>query len=165
MAAITISNLENAKLDVDHIADIANSQSLTATDRLGHTKKTLNGYFSDVDTFISKKMDDVDLSVSSKISEIDAVIADQFNLSAATAWKYKIGTTSGTAAGQTTFESLDLEEGNVEVFYNGSHLFHPDDFSYTNTTLTLKAPCVIGDVVIINNFRYPVTVIDGGTYE
>lgn len=41
--AITITDLENAKLDADHIADIATSQLDTATDRLGTSKNTLQG--------------------------------------------------------------------------------------------------------------------------
>jgi hypothetical protein len=43
MPAITITDLNNAKTDVDHIAAIATSASLTATDRLGNVKKTLAG--------------------------------------------------------------------------------------------------------------------------
>jgi hypothetical protein len=43
MPAITPSDLNNAKLDVDHIAAIATSASPTATDRLGNTKLTITG--------------------------------------------------------------------------------------------------------------------------
>lgn len=43
MTAITITDLGNAKLDVDHIAAIATSTAITATDRLGHTKDTIAG--------------------------------------------------------------------------------------------------------------------------
>lgn len=43
MPAITIQDLNNAKTDVDHIAAIATSTALTATDRLGHTKLTVLG--------------------------------------------------------------------------------------------------------------------------
>lgn len=43
MPAITSTDLENAKTDVDHLAAIANSTELTATDRLGRTKRTLAG--------------------------------------------------------------------------------------------------------------------------
>lgn len=43
MPAITITDLTNAKLDVDHIAQVANSDSATATDRLGQTKSTAFG--------------------------------------------------------------------------------------------------------------------------
>lgn len=43
MAAITIADLNTAKLDVDHIAEIATSSALTATDRLGNVKRTLAG--------------------------------------------------------------------------------------------------------------------------
>jgi hypothetical protein len=40
---LQIEDLDNAKEDVDHIADIANSQQPTATDRMGHTKLTIKG--------------------------------------------------------------------------------------------------------------------------
>ena len=43
MTAISITDLTNAKLDVDHIAEIATSLSNTAIDRLGHTKQTMTG--------------------------------------------------------------------------------------------------------------------------
>lgn len=43
MPAITIADLENAKLDVDHIAAITTSTAPTATDRLGQTKQTIAG--------------------------------------------------------------------------------------------------------------------------
>ena len=43
MTAITITDLNNAKLDVDHIAAIATSTGGTATDRLGNVKMTVVG--------------------------------------------------------------------------------------------------------------------------
>lgn len=43
MAAITINDLNNAKLDVEHIAEIATSPEATATDRLGNVKDTVKG--------------------------------------------------------------------------------------------------------------------------
>ncbi|AEK63184.1 GDSL-type esterase/lipase family protein [Collimonas fungivorans] len=43
MTALTIVDLDNAKLDVDHIADIATSPASTATDRKGNTKLTVQG--------------------------------------------------------------------------------------------------------------------------
>ena len=43
MPAININDLNNAKLDADHIAAIATSTSATATDRLGNVKQTMNG--------------------------------------------------------------------------------------------------------------------------
>ncbi len=41
MTAISITDLNNAKTDVDHIADIATSLADTSTDRLGNVKRTL----------------------------------------------------------------------------------------------------------------------------
>lgn len=43
MPAITIPDLNRAKQDVDHIADVATSTALTATDRLGNNKPTVLG--------------------------------------------------------------------------------------------------------------------------
>jgi hypothetical protein len=43
MTGISIADLENAKLDVDHIAEIATSTLATSTDRLGTTKATMAG--------------------------------------------------------------------------------------------------------------------------
>lgn len=43
MTAITVEDLDNAKLDVDLIALVATSLDETATDRLGHVKLTIQG--------------------------------------------------------------------------------------------------------------------------
>lgn len=43
MTSINITDLENAKKDVDHIAEISNSTAMTAIDRMGNTKKTVVG--------------------------------------------------------------------------------------------------------------------------
>lgn len=43
MPAITIPDLNRAKQDVDHIADVATSLVLTVTDRLGNIKQTVRG--------------------------------------------------------------------------------------------------------------------------
>lgn len=48
MVALTITDLNNAKADVDHIATIATSTALTATDRLGRVKKTIDGVIVDL---------------------------------------------------------------------------------------------------------------------
>jgi len=51
MTAITISDLNNAKIDVDHVADVATSQLPTATDRLGHVKSTVQGAVDSLKAF------------------------------------------------------------------------------------------------------------------
>lgn len=43
MPAVTVQDLNNAKIDVDHIAAIATSTATTSTDRLGHEKLTMFG--------------------------------------------------------------------------------------------------------------------------
>ncbi|MDP9891222.1 hypothetical protein J2W32_000319 [Variovorax boronicumulans] len=48
MATIKIPDLNNAKLDVDLLAALATSEALTATDRLGNTKKTWAGIEQDL---------------------------------------------------------------------------------------------------------------------
>src|SRR5690606_36168863 len=43
MPAIQVQDLYNAKLDADHIAEIATSLESTATDRKGNVKRTVKG--------------------------------------------------------------------------------------------------------------------------
>lgn len=54
MAAVTITDLNNAKLDVDHIADIATSLAFTATDRKGRSKLTMVGAINSIAAFTSR---------------------------------------------------------------------------------------------------------------
>ena len=51
MPTITIADLNKAKQDVDHIAELSTSQALTATDRLGNTKDTLAGAMYKISAF------------------------------------------------------------------------------------------------------------------
>lgn len=48
MPSINLNDLNNAKADVDHIAAIATSPALTATDRLGRIKQTLQGAMASI---------------------------------------------------------------------------------------------------------------------
>ena len=48
MTQITVADLNNAKLDVDTIADIANSTAETVTDRLGATRRTIYSLSRDI---------------------------------------------------------------------------------------------------------------------
>lgn len=54
MPAITITDLNNAKTDVDHIAAVATSTLLTATDRLGTVKPTLKAAIDTIRAFNSR---------------------------------------------------------------------------------------------------------------
>lgn len=51
MPALKISDLNNGKVDVDHIAEIATSEALTAVDRLGHEKLTVKGAINSIKAF------------------------------------------------------------------------------------------------------------------
>lgn len=53
MPAITISDLSNAKLDVDHIAEFANGLAATVTDRTGNTKTSISGAAAEIAAAIS----------------------------------------------------------------------------------------------------------------
>ena len=44
MTQITVADLNNAKLDVDTIAGIANSTANTVTDRNGQTRRTIYSF-------------------------------------------------------------------------------------------------------------------------
>jgi len=48
MTQLTVTDLENAKKDVDTIAGIANSTSETVEDRLGNTRYTLHYYLTSI---------------------------------------------------------------------------------------------------------------------
>lgn len=54
MTSITITDLTNAKADVDHIAAVATSLALTATDRLGGVKSTLSAAIDSIKTFTNR---------------------------------------------------------------------------------------------------------------
>lgn len=54
MPAINITDLSNAKLDVDHIAAIATSNDTTVTDRLGNTKATVKAAIDSLKAFNSR---------------------------------------------------------------------------------------------------------------
>lgn len=80
---------------------------------------------------------------------------------------YVIGTTAGTSVGQTIFDGLNLANATVDVFYNGSKLFPVKDYIHTDTQveLLLAGGCVLDDVIQIYNYRYPVDIIDCGSFE
>jgi hypothetical protein len=54
MAAINITDLNNAKLDVDHIAEIATSTANTSIDRLGNVKDTVKAAIDNIKAFNSR---------------------------------------------------------------------------------------------------------------
>lgn len=76
MPAITLPDLNNAKLDVDHIASIATSTELTTTDRLGQTKRTLKGQMAAVDAELAIKLDNAQSQINVKIGEAAGHAAD-----------------------------------------------------------------------------------------
>ena len=71
MAAINITDLSNAKTDVAHIGEIANSEELTATDRLGRTKDTLEGKLAQFDTARQAKEAEFDATVADAESDLN----------------------------------------------------------------------------------------------
>lgn len=77
MASLTTADLQNAKTDVDHIAALATSSSLTATDRFGNVKKTWAGKMADVDTDWAAKKAELDTTVA---TDVAAAIADSPSL-------------------------------------------------------------------------------------
>lgn len=54
MTAITITDLNNAKLDVDHIANVAASTNTTTLDRYGQSKKTVYGAVESIKSMNSR---------------------------------------------------------------------------------------------------------------
>lgn len=74
MPALTITDLNNAKLDVDHIAEIATGLSSTATDRLGHTKNTIHRAMELIDAdvlFIDGMRGDAITDINADVTAVD----------------------------------------------------------------------------------------------
>lgn len=83
MPALTITDLTNAKQDVDHIAEVATSTSPTATDRLGNVKRTMAG----ASAFVESAMADVDAAKNDAINVgIPAAIATVAAINNRGAW-------------------------------------------------------------------------------
>jgi hypothetical protein len=72
MPALTLNDLTNAKVDVDHIADVANSEEMTAIDRLGNEKKTLNGMLTDIQTQLDDALDEADGQIGAQVAAAEA---------------------------------------------------------------------------------------------
>lgn len=69
---ITIADLENAKVDVETIAGIANSTSPTIVDRLGRTRRTLDGVEDELDF----KVAEIEAARVAGLSNINADVAE-----------------------------------------------------------------------------------------
>lgn len=54
MVALTIKNLENGKLDLDHVADLVNSSARVIKDRFGHDKMTMAGAIDTLRAFVPR---------------------------------------------------------------------------------------------------------------
>lgn len=83
MPAITITDLNNAKLDVDHIAEIATSTSNTSIDRLGATKNTIYRAMSLIDSNVEAVDDRVAVALA---VDIPAAIASLSVMNNRGAW-------------------------------------------------------------------------------
>lgn len=72
MAAVTILDLNNAKTDVDHIGDIANSPLLTAIDRLGHLKNTIAGMMAAMQAQLDAALDTASGEIGTQVAAAQA---------------------------------------------------------------------------------------------
>lgn len=72
MPAITITDLNNAKEDVDHIAALATSTLLEATDRLGQTKPTWAGIAADIEARATGVLNDADSAIGDQVAAATA---------------------------------------------------------------------------------------------
>ena len=79
MPAVTVTDLNNAKLDVDTIAAIATSASLTVTDRLGHTKRTMSGVDAAANAQLFKLGYEVPVNYTASINLVRATQTVQYD--------------------------------------------------------------------------------------
>lgn len=166
MTAITVEDLDNAKLDVDHIADIATSTEPYATDRMGHTKLTVSGAMDRLVSinFLGEWQTATTYAVKDAFSYAGvvyvAVIAHTSTSVAADLADGKIGLYQGIST-QTTDEFIDGvdysagisdsitlsrdpgSEDNVDVFF-GAAFQGPNTYSVTGTTLLFDDPIPVG---------------------
>lgn len=174
MATISITDLTNAKLDTDHIADIATSLELTATDRLGTTKKTLQGAIDSIAAIDVKGAWATTTAyvVKDAVKEsgtwyicIEAHTSGTFATDlAAGKWSIlqitdatltrKRETRQIATAGQTVFDLVDFSYqpgagiNNITVMVNGVVQFTPEDYAETSSTrITFVDGLAAGDAV------------------
>jgi hypothetical protein len=182
MSAITITDLNNAKVDVEHIADIANSEDLTATDRLGRTKKTLEGAIATIAAITPRGA----WAQSTAYQRLDAVSntdsdgqtwwitldthtsgSGAFDDDQAAYWHILQGVTApalaastgaaqiGTSAGITVQQTLDAESINFRQFLPAGYVTD-GSVAYTtemNTALAyLAANAGVKELVMPRNF-------------
>ena len=113
MPAITITDLNNAKLDVDHIADMATSTAPTATDRLGGVKKTMAGVSIELAqqvTQVSTAKDTaINTTIPSLVSAVQVAKDTAITVSIPAAVALVDTAVAATAAGQATAAKLAAE--------------------------------------------------------
>lgn len=166
MTAITVEDLDNAKLDVDHIAEIATSLNQSATDRLGHIKLTITGAI-DTMTALNPRGQWItatayavkDLFSDSGITYVTVVahtstsiaadlaagkIALYQGVLAQTVRAYHDGVdfTAGTTA-SLTLPRAPGAPGNLVVHFDGVYQ-GPDQWTVTGTTLTFNDAIPLG---------------------
>lgn len=82
MPALTITDLNNGKTDLDHIAAISTSTELTATDRLGHVKPTMVGSVlaiaAKVAAVETARAQAIDVTIPSALSAITLAVNELF---------------------------------------------------------------------------------------
>jgi len=115
MPALTIADLENAKLDVDHIAAIATSTAPTVTDRLGRTKQTIQGSLGAIDDAVddveTARNTAINASIPAAVALVDAAVA-------------------ATAAGSASASAAKAEAARDAAYINAD--------VYTSTSIALS---------------------------
>lgn len=134
MPAITSTDLNNAKLDVDHIAAIATSTDITATDRLGHVKDTISGavykitQFTDRGAWTTATAYSVKDLVSNSGTWYVAIVAHTsgatFVGDVTTKWRVYQGVTSGDLAASTGASAVGSADGTTIAAQLKNSLHH-----------------------------------------
>lgn len=125
MPAIKISDLNNAKRDVDHIAEVATSMAPTATDRLGGVKLTVKAAMDSLKAFNSRgawatatvyELKDIVTSGGLWYVCVAAhVSAADFATDAATKWRIHQGITAEELAVEGGAEKVGFGDRTVAV--------------------------------------------------
>lgn len=145
--AITITDLENAKLDVDHIADIATSQLDTATDRLGTTKLTIAGVNSHLESAIA----DIDNVISTLGYETPVLYAGGILIERATQTIERSGIVYGPLSASIPFTTTGVWATD-QVDFRVIQGIAPNGHFGTINNLKLDATLSIGDFVEVERY-------------
>lgn len=129
MAIPTIQQMNNADLDMRHLANIANSPAPTATNRVGAVQKTISGFVSQMNTIIQGTGFKAPVPYSAGITITDETTTVSYDGSVYAAQPSKLPFTTGPTFDPTKFRLIQGVAGAVLAAVDGSTLIGHGPFN------------------------------------